>query len=146
SRKTNDWKTPLRGGYKAVGIGGSLTGHGADFPIIDDPIKDFEEARSEVIRETVWNWYLSTAVTRLSPGGVIIIIMTRWHEEDLVGRLIDPERSKQMQDAGIKTEDWEVINIPAIAKDSDPIMERANPGKPYKDPLGRKAGEVLSRF
>jgi len=86
--------------------------------IIDDPIKNIAEAMSPVYRENTWDWWRSTARTRLEPGASVIIIMTRWHHDDLVGRLLaDP------------SEEWEIINLPAIA-------ERG-------DPLGREEGDVL---
>lgn len=76
------------GGYTSVGVGGATTGRGANIFIIDDPIKNREEANSEVYREKVWNWFTSTAWTRLHPHGVMIVIMTRWHMDDLVGRIL----------------------------------------------------------
>lgn len=76
------------GGYTSVGVGGAITGRGAHIFIIDDPIKNREEADSEVYREKVWSWFTSTAWTRLHPQGVMIVIMTRWHTDDLVGRIL----------------------------------------------------------
>lgn len=125
----DEWTTLKGGLYKATGIGGSLTGHGAELLIVDDPFKDFEEAHSPTVRENVWQWFLSTAYTRLAPEGAIVIIMTRWHQDDLVGRLLDPKRVQELRDAGGIGEDWEVLNLPAIAKDNDPI--------------GRPVGEAL---
>lgn len=75
------------GGYTSLGVGGAATGRGANIFIIDDPIKNREEADSEVYRDRVWNWFASTAWTRLHPNGVMIVIMTRWHMDDLVGRI-----------------------------------------------------------
>lgn len=90
------WRTEQGGSYTAVGVGGPITGRGADVLLIDDPIKNREEAESEVVREKIWAWFTSTAFTRLSPGGVVIIIMTRWHLDDLAGRVIaHPELSKR---------------------------------------------------
>lgn len=129
-RSAMDWSTNAGGHYKAVGIGGSLTGHGADLLIVDDPFKDHEEAHSPTMREKVWDWFLSVAYTRLSPEGAIVIIHTRWHVDDLTGRLLDPQRREQMEDAGAKDEKWEVLNFPALALDN-------------KDPLGRKVGQAL---
>lgn len=77
------------GGYTSIGIGGAATGRGADVFIVDDPIKNREEADSEVYRDRVWNWFISTAWTRLHPKGVMIVIMTRWNMDDLVGRIMD---------------------------------------------------------
>jgi predicted phage terminase large subunit-like protein len=92
------------GGYKCVGVGGSLTGHGGDVLIVDDPYKNRAEANSPTIRAGVNDWYKSTLRTRLAPGGAIIIIATRWHPDDLTGMLrkdADGER-------------WEVLDLPAI--------------------------------
>lgn len=112
-----------RGGLVAAGVGGSITGKGARIAIIDDPIKNAEEANSEVIRQKVWEWYQSTLYTRLTPDGRIIVVMTRWHEDDLVGRLLEKER--QEVDDGTHTGDrWTVINLPAIAESND-ILNRS---------------------
>lgn len=100
-----------------VGRGGSSTGRGADFLIIDDPLKDRAEANSQATREELWDWYNDTMSTRLmSDTGAIIIIQTRWHEDDLVGRLTDPTNPKYNAEEAAT---WKVINIPAIAGDDD---------------------------
>lgn len=106
------------GGMMAfVGRGGSSTGRGADFLIIDDPLKDREEASSATTRESLWDWYNDTMSTRLmSDTGAIVIIQTRWHEDDLVGRLTDPTNPKFNAE---EAETWKIINIPAIAGDDD---------------------------
>ncbi len=104
------------GGLVAAGVGGSLTGKGADLLIIDDPHKDREEANSQTIRDRVWEWYSSTAYTRLEPDGAVIVIQTRWHEEDLSGLLL-----KAMESDG---DQWEIINFPAIAEDDNDILDR----------------------
>lgn len=83
------WRTTAGGIYIATGVGGSLTGHGAHALIIDDPLKNHEEAESPRHREKIWNWYASTALSRLMPGGVIVVVATRWHEDDLMGRLLN---------------------------------------------------------
>lgn len=82
------WKTEKGGGYVAVGVGGPITGRGANVLLLDDVFKNREEAESEVIRDKVWAWFTSTAYTRLEPGGVVIIPMTRWHMDDLTGRIL----------------------------------------------------------
>lgn len=121
-KAAHNWSTTAGGGYKAVGVGGSLTGHGADLVIIDDPLKDFAEAHSPSMREKVWDWFLSVAFTRLAPDGAVVIIMTRWHVDDLVGRLLDPERAEQMASGGVDDrESWELINLPALAQTGDPL-------------------------
>ena len=89
----------------AAGIGAGLTGSGADLIIIDDPVKDAEEANSEVIRQNVHDWFTSVAMTRLSPGGKVIIVMTRWHYDDLVGRVLQDN-----------PDGWDVLHMPAIDK------------------------------
>lgn len=96
-----------RGSFYAVGIGGPLTGRGAHLLLIDDPVKNREDADSEVIRKKTKDWYTSTAYTRLMPGGRVVIIQTRWHEEDLSGWLL----------AEHAHEGWEVLNLPALSED-----------------------------
>jgi predicted phage terminase large subunit-like protein len=103
-----------------LGAGGSLTGRGADLIIIDDPIKNFAQASSEKMRENIWDWFNSTLYTRLEPEGIIVIIMTRWHEDDLCGRIMTNSEGG---------DNWELIKLPAIA------VER--------DRLGRDAGEAF---
>lgn len=99
----------------AAGIGAGLTGSGADLLIVDDPIKDMEEATSEVIRDKVYDWFLSVAMTRLSPQGKVLIVMTRWHHDDLVGRALqdNPE--------------WEVLHMPAIDDRGDALWPERFP-------------------
>lgn len=111
-----------RGGLKAVGAGGPLTGRGAHLAIIDDPFKGEEDSHSPTQRKKVINWYQSTLRTRLAPGGAIILIQTRWHKGDLAGHLI-----AEMEEAD--GEKWEILNLPAIAEEADP--------------LGRAPGEAL---
>jgi predicted phage terminase large subunit-like protein len=114
-----------KGGVNAVGIGSGLTGRPIDALIIDDPFKDSEQADSLYFRDRVWNWWQSTGSTRLAPGAPVIVILTRWHEDDLAGRLIAAEDGAQ----------WRVINIPALADH--------NPAKGQTDPLGREPGTWL---
>lgn len=110
-----------RGGLVAAGVGGPVTGRGAHVAVIDDPFKNFDEASSEVIRARVWEWYRTTLYTRLAPGGAIVLVMTRWHEDDLAGRLL-----LEMEAGG---ERWEVVNLPAVAEEGDAI------GRPLGAPL-----------
>jgi predicted phage terminase large subunit-like protein len=111
------------GGMATAGVGGPLTGRGANLMIIDDPVKNSEDANSDVIREKQWDWFRSTAYTRLEPGGSIVLVMTRWHDDDLAGRILaDPEIGPG----------WEVIRLPAIVEDDD-----------LPDPLERAVGEAL---
>lgn len=95
-----------RGAYYAVGIGGPLTGRGAHLLLIDDPVKNREDADSDIVRKKTMDWYTSTAYTRLMPGGRIVVIQTRWHEADLSGWLL----------AEHEHENWEVLDLPAIDK------------------------------
>lgn len=97
-----------RGVYRSAGVGGGITGMGGNICIVDDPIKDDKEATSETIRESVWNWYSTTLYTRLAPGGGVLVIMTRWHEDDLVGRLLKQNPTG-----------WRVLRYPAIAEEDE---------------------------
>lgn len=120
SDKSDWWRLAGHDGYMTTaGIGGPLTGKGCNVGIIDDPIKNQEEAYSKAHREFVWNWYLSTFLTRLEPNGAVILMMTRWHVDDLAGRLL-----RQQADQ------WEVINLPAISEIDN-------------DPVGRSMGQAL---
>lgn len=114
-----------RGGVVCVGIGGGLTGKPAEALIIDDPFSDKEQADSAYYRERVWGWWQAVGSTRLAPGAPVILINTRWHEDDLTGRFLAAEDAHR----------WRVINIPALA-DHDPA-------KGQSDPLGREPGEWL---
>jgi predicted phage terminase large subunit-like protein len=100
------------GGMDAAGAYGPITGKGADVLIIDDPVKNAEEAYSPVQREKLWDWYQSTAFTRLEPNGAIILVMTRWHQDDLAGRLLKQEPGQ-----------WDVVSLPALAE-ADDILHR----------------------
>ncbi len=104
SKAIGKFATNGEGGYISTGIGGAITGRGADLLIIDDPIKNRQDADSETIRNKIGDWYSSVARTRLQPDASIIVIQTRWHKDDLVGRLL--------QQGG-----WEVVNIPAIREE-----------------------------
>ncbi len=94
-----------RGFYKAVGVGGSLTGTPADIAIIDDPVKNREEAFSVIYRDKTWDWYNSVLLTRLHNNSKQLFVMTRWHQDDLAGRILRHEEDK-----------WEVISIPALCE------------------------------
>lgn len=100
-----------------AGVGGALTGKGADLLIIDDPIKNSEQAASAVMREKQLDWWRSTASTRLHPGAAAVIVQTRWHEADLSGQLLAEEPGR-----------WTVLNLPAIAEDGDQLGRE--PGAP----------------
>lgn len=107
----DDWELTAGGGMVCVGVGGALMGRGADLLIIDDPIKSSEEADSPTYRDKMWEWFQSTAITRLQPGGVVIAVMTRWSTDDLFARI------QQNAQPG----DWETINLPALAEDNDAL-------------------------
>jgi hypothetical protein len=110
------------GSYLAAGVGGGITGEGCDVLLIDDPVKDAKEALSKTVRDTTWDWFTSTAYTRQDAGiAAIIVIQTRWHEDDLTGRLL--------QEMGEGGEPWDVVRLPALAEAGDP--------------LGRAEGEAL---
>lgn len=125
------WKTKQGGGYLAAGVGGPITGHGANIILIDDPIKNREEAESQVYREKTWEWFTSTAFTRLEPGGVCVIILTRWHQDDLVGRILaSPE-------LGAKTK---LLRFAAISeRDEHPHRSSGEPLWPNKYPIDKLA-------
>ena len=106
SKAANRWHTSAGGMYVAAGVGTAITGRGADILLIDDPFKDRQEADSEITRNRVWDWYTSTAYTRLMPGGAVIVINTRWHDDDLTGRLL-----AEQENGG---DVWEVLSMPAI--------------------------------
>jgi predicted phage terminase large subunit-like protein len=119
SNAANRWEIKGReGGMQTAGAGGPITGKGANLFIIDDPVKNSEDADSERMREKMWDWYRSTAYTRLEPDAAMLGVMTRWHDDDLAGRILE-----------LEGDDWEFINLPALAADDDP--------------LGRAEGEAL---
>lgn len=121
SQAAGRWHTAAGGGLQAVGVGGSITGFGGDLIIIDDPVKDRASAESKVLRDAAWEWYTDTLYTRLEPGGSLVVVATRWHVDDLPGRILEHAKSTG--------EEWEVVNLPAIAGPADP--------------LGRAEGEAL---
>lgn len=109
SQAANRWHTDQHGMYVAAGVGTAITGRGANVLLIDDPFKDREEADSEIRRMRVWDWYTSTAYTRLMPGGAVIVINTRWHDDDLSGRLLEEQAKGGDQ--------WTVLSLPAMQAD-----------------------------
>lgn len=104
-----------RGGMITAGVGGGITGHGAHMFIIDDPVKNAEEAGSETIQERNINWWRSTARTRLEPGASVLIVQTRWHESDLMGQLLADG-----------AHGWVMLNLPALAESNDPLGRKAD--------------------
>ena len=119
-----------RGAYRSSGVGGGITGMGGDILIIDDPIKDRAEADSPTIRAKVWDWYTSTLYTRLSPGGGILLIQTRWHMDDLAGRLLEAGRSGE-------GDSWRCVNFPAIAERDEEYRFAGEALHPERFPLER---------
>jgi predicted phage terminase large subunit-like protein len=115
------WETTAGGEYFAAGVLGAVTGRRADLVIIDDPVKSRAEADSETVRERVGEWFRADLLTRLKPGAKIVLVMTRWHEDDLGGRLL-----AEMEAGGRR---WEVLKLPMEAE--------------LHDPLGRAPGEIL---
>jgi len=108
NQNAEGWLTTQGGGYVPAGVGGAITGKGANILLVDDPVKNAADAESETIREATWDWYTSTAYTRLAPGGGVLVIQTRWHLDDLSGRL---EEKMEERDGDV----WEIVRYPAIA-------------------------------
>lgn len=118
STAADDWRTTAGGGMRSMGVGGGMTGKGANVLLIDDPVKNFRDALSQAFRDSQWDWWASTASTRLRRNAIVVLMMTRWNQDDLAGRLQADDREK-----------WEVIRIPALAEDNDPL------GRPVGAPL-----------
>jgi predicted phage terminase large subunit-like protein len=135
------WGTTTGGEYFAAGVGSSITGRRSDLAIIDDPVKSREAAESEVDRKRVWDWYRSDFYTRLKPGARIVLIMTRWHRDDLGGRLL-----AEAENGG---DQWRVLKLPALAEENDPLGRA--PGEPLwpewenQEALDRKRAAVGER-
>lgn len=104
------WDTTLQGRYRAVGVGGAIVGTRCDLAIIDDPTRSRADAESLTVRESQWAWFTGDLRTRLKPDAAIVVIMTRWHPDDLGGRLLDRQ-------PGL----WRVISLPAIAEETDAL-------------------------
>ncbi len=109
-RSVASWNTTDGGRYFPIGVRGAIAGHRADLVIIDDPIRSQADAESERQRSHIWEWYKSDVTTRLKPGGKVMLIMTRWHPDDLGGQLLENSGSE-----------WRVIRLPAIAEANDPL-------------------------
>jgi predicted phage terminase large subunit-like protein len=119
SQAKGKWHTSEGGIYYALGIGGSVLGRGGDVVLIDDPFGSMQEAQSELERKNVWDWYTGTAYNRLMPGGAIVVINHRMHEDDLCGRLL------AQQAAGGDT--WEVVELPAVSEQGEALWPEAYP-------------------
>ena len=130
SRAKGEWETSEGGSYFAAGVGSGITGRRGDLGLIDDPVKGRQEADSETVRNGVWSWYKSDFLTRLKPGAAQVIIQTRWHEDDLSGRILPEGWSGESGDiVGTDGQMWRVICLPAQAETNDA--------------LGRNLGEWL---
>lgn len=119
SQSAEEWLTTAGGGFVAAGVGGGITGKGAHVLVIDDPVKNREEAESAIVKEQTQDWYTSTAYTRLAPGGGVLIILTRWADDDLAGWLLS-----EAENGGEK---WEVVKYPAIAEVDEPYRDKGEP-------------------
>lgn len=109
------------GSYMSAGIGGGITGRGGDYVIIDDPIKNRAEAESKTYRDAVWDWYTSTLYTRLEKDACVLLTLTRWHEDDLAGRLL------RLAKEDPTSEQWHIINYPAMYDENIPNIDPTDP-------------------
>jgi predicted phage terminase large subunit-like protein len=117
SKSLTEWRTEAGGGLIATSIGGSLTGQGVTgLMVVDDPFKDRVEAESKAHRNNVWEWFTDVAYTRLEPGSSCVVVQTRWHEEDLIGRLMTDFPGE-----------WEYINLPAVSDEGQALWPEAYP-------------------
>jgi predicted phage terminase large subunit-like protein len=130
SQASGRWHTDRGGAYRAAGVGSGITGRGANLIVIDDPIKGHEEAESQIIRDKVWQWYLSDVYTRLENPNAVVIIQTRWHWDDLAGRLLNEESA-----GGDR---WTVIEHPAIAASGEALWPERYPLERLIGPNGDK--------
>lgn len=128
------WMTEDGGSYSSAGIGTGITGTGFRIGIIDDPIKDAKEAESQVVRDSIWDWYRSTFYTRQNENTAIIVVMTRWHMDDLVGRLIEQERKNSESNLEV-FDTWTRVKFPAIAIDDEKFRKKGEALWPEKYPL-----------
>ena len=120
NQNAQGWKTTKKGGFLPAGVGGPITGKGAHVLIIDDPIKNSQEAESETTRTSIMRWYETTAYTRLAPGGGVLVIQTRWHLDDLSGRL-----EADMREGN--GDQFEVVRYPAVAVRDEKHRRRGDP-------------------
>lgn len=132
SRAAHRWETPAGGGVYCAGIGGPLTGRGCNVLVVDDPVKDRASAESATMRKTAWDWWENVALTRLAPGAKVVLIQTRWHTDDLAGRILS--RPSPLN--------WRTVIIPAIAGDGDELGRE--PGDELVSVQGRAPGHFRS--
>ncbi len=129
------WETTKAGGLWAAGVGGSITGKGWNLGIIDDPLKNAEEAASEKIREKQKDWYASTFYTREESDSSLVVLQTRWNEDDLSGWLLSQEENSEDDER----ENWHIVSLPAIAEATPPKF----PANCTVEPEFRQPGEAL---
>lgn len=129
SQSAEAWNTTAGGGFTAAGVGGGIVGKGAHVLIVDDPLKNHEEADSILTRDGLWDWYWSTAYTRLSPGGGVLIIQTWWHDDDLAGRI------QQQALSGTGTDQFRIVKYPALAEQWEYRRTTTNEIERYAEPL-----------
>lgn len=120
SRNKQLWETTETGEYKSIGVGGAISGFRGDLIILDDIVKGWDSVQSETTRNGTFDWLTTDILTRLKPGGRIVLVMTRWHEDDVAGRLLEHEPDR-----------WTVLKLPVFCENE------------ASDPLGRQLGEVL---
>ena len=113
SQAAGKWETEQGGEYYAAGVGSAITGRGADLLIIDDPHTEQDAMNTQALERT-FEWYTSGPRQRLQPGGSIVLVMTRWNEKDLAGRLIKMQKEP-------KADQWEVVEFPAILPSDEPL-------------------------
>jgi predicted phage terminase large subunit-like protein len=136
SRAVDHWELDgHRGSMLAVGVGGPVTGHGGLLGVVDDPFENYEQSQSQTIRDKIWEWWRTTFRTRIRENGAVILIMTRWHEDDLAGRLLAEQSGE-----------WAILRLPALAEtqhERDEANQRLGLATGQADPLGRAPGEPL---
>lgn len=128
------WMTEQSGGYMAAGAGGAITGKGFKIGIVDDIFKNREEAESETIRDSRWDWYRSTFYTRQEGATAIILIGTRWHTDDVIGRALAKQKEDEAEGAD-EYDKWTLIEFPAIATKDEPYRKKGEALWPQKFPL-----------
>lgn len=135
----SEWETLEGGGVTSRSIGQALAGVGFNVLIVDDPTRDFAAAHSAAARQSVWEWWTANATTRLEPPSLVVVVQTRWHEDDLTGRLLSRDHEGD-------PDEWEQIVIPALAEEGD-VLGR-EPGEPLRSPLvpNESREQALARF
>lgn len=126
SRAAHRWETAEGGEMFATGIGGGISGRGADLLILDDPVKDAEAADSQQIRQNTWDWWETTFLSRRAPDAIVLLVMTRWHEDDLAGRLLVAESDL-----------WQQLRLPGLAEEDDPLGRQPGTALWPKDRSGK---------